>query len=80
MTATLVWEYRDAAAVYTPFLGSVQRLQDGGTLVGWGGVGLATWVGSGGTVLWEGRLLLDGQPGSFYRMIAIPSLYEYQRP
>ena len=80
MTATLVWEYRHAPAVFTPFLGSVQRLQDGSTLVGWGGVGLATWLNSGGGVLWEGRLLLDGQPASFYRLITIPSLYEYQRP
>jgi hypothetical protein len=34
-TATLVWSYRDTD-VYSPFMGSVQRLVNGNTLIGWG--------------------------------------------
>jgi len=37
-TARLAWEYRRTPPVYGPFMGGVQRLDDGGTLVGWGGV------------------------------------------
>lgn len=80
MTATLGCEYRHAPAVYRPFLGSVQRLRDGTTLIGWGSIGLSTLVRPGGATLWEGQLLSDGQQASFYRMLSILSLYEYQRP
>lgn len=34
MTATLVWSYTDGR--FTPTLGSVQRLDNGNTLIGWG--------------------------------------------
>jgi len=35
-TATLVWEYRHAPDVYAPAMASVQRLENGNTLIGWG--------------------------------------------
>jgi len=36
-TATLVWQFRHTPDVSNPFTGSVQRLSDGNTLIGWGG-------------------------------------------
>jgi hypothetical protein len=36
-TATLVWQFRHTPDVSNPFTGSVQRLTDGNTLIGWGG-------------------------------------------
>jgi len=35
-TATLVWEYRNTPDTYGAFMGNVQRLSSGNTLVGWG--------------------------------------------
>ena len=35
--ATLVWEHRNTPDVYAGFMGNTQRLDDGGTVVGWGG-------------------------------------------
>ena len=36
-TAKLVWEYRDSPDIYSGFMGSVQRLPNGNTAIGWGG-------------------------------------------
>ena len=36
-TATLVWQYRNTPDTYGAFMGSVQRLRNGNTLIGWGG-------------------------------------------
>ena len=79
-TATLVWEFRHNPPLFSPFLGSVQRFQDGSTLVGFGALGVATAVSATGAVLWEGQLLTDGAPTSFYRAIKVKSLYEYRAP
>jgi hypothetical protein len=35
-TATKVWEYRKNPDVYSPNMGSVQRLENGNTVIGWG--------------------------------------------
>ncbi len=35
--ATLVWKYVNTPVTYGPFMGSVQRLKNGNTLIGWGG-------------------------------------------
>jgi len=35
--ATLVWEHRNSPDVYSGFMGDAQRLENGGTLIGWGG-------------------------------------------
>jgi hypothetical protein len=37
--ATEVWEFRHVPDLYSPFMGDVQRLPDGGTMIGWGGQG-----------------------------------------
>jgi hypothetical protein len=39
MTATQVWEYDHGKDLFSTHKGSVQRLPDGSTLVGWGGFG-----------------------------------------
>jgi hypothetical protein len=36
-TATLVWQFRHNPDVYASYMGDVQRLTDGNTLIGWGG-------------------------------------------
>ena len=35
-TATKVWEYRKSPDIYSPNMGSVQRLANGNTVIGWG--------------------------------------------
>jgi hypothetical protein len=80
MTATMVWEFRHNPAIYTPFVGSMQRLDNGNTVVGFGGVGVATEVDPAGNVVWEGRLFIESTPTAFYRGRRIRSLYQYERP
>jgi hypothetical protein len=41
-TATMVWEYRHSPDLYTAAMGSVQRLPNGNTLIGWGQTSLNT--------------------------------------
>lgn len=38
-TATLVWEYRNTPSIYAFAMGSVQRLENGNTFIGWGYTG-----------------------------------------
>jgi hypothetical protein len=81
MTATLVWESRHAPPLYAPFVGSVQRFQNGHTLIGYGAADLMTEVSEDGTVAWEGRLDVAGQAITvFYRVRELPSLYDHQQP
>jgi hypothetical protein len=40
MTATLVWEYRHDPDIFARTRGTVQRLPNGNTLIGWGGASL----------------------------------------
>jgi hypothetical protein len=58
MTATLVWEYRHDPDIYAPSRGTVQRLPNGNTMVGWGSASLsgakaATEVRPDGSVAFE---------------------------
>lgn len=81
MTATLVWQYRHLPAVFNPFVGSVQRLRNGNTLVGYGAVNRMTEVAPSGQVVWEGQLTINGQSVPFfYRVRRVASLYGYQAP
>jgi hypothetical protein len=50
LTATLVWEYRHNPDIYTFAMGSVQRLPNGSTFIGWGSASAG-----GGPVLTEVR-------------------------
>lgn len=79
-TATMVWEFRHDPPIFTQFGGSVQRRSNGNTVIGFGWVGVVTEVGPDGSVLWEGRLQVEGVDRVFYRAIAVPSLYRYQEP
>lgn len=60
-TATLVWEFRHAPPIYTPYVGSVQRLASGNTAIGYGFAGHATEVAPDGSVVWETDLTVNGQ-------------------
>ena len=80
-TATMTSEHRHDPALFTQFTGSVQRLENGNTFIGW------TWpptltatdVTSDGNVVWEGTL---SSPGAAlpYRFTKIASLYHYVSP
>lgn len=74
-TARLVWQYRQLPPVYTQAVGSVQRLEKGNTLVGYGWIGRASEVGPEGDVRWTAELIVDGQPVVVYRLVRIGSLY-----
>lgn len=80
-TATQVWEFRHQPPLYTPGLGSVQRLRNGNTFIGFGGAGVATLVGPSGNVIWEAELMIDDVPARrTYRFQDIVSLYNFQEP
>ena len=67
-------------AIYTPYVGAVQRLASGNTAIGYGGVGHMTEVAPDGSVVWEVDLRVNGQPTFVYRLVRIRSLYEYAGP
>jgi hypothetical protein len=79
-TATLVWEFRHAPAIYTPYVGAVQRLASANTAIGYGGVGHVTEVSPDGSVVWEANLQVGGAPTFVYRLVRIRSLYGYAAP
>jgi hypothetical protein len=79
-TATLVWQFRHDPIIATPFVGSVQRLANGNTLIGYGNAAHATEVSSDGKVLWEADIKVDGQPRTVYRFVRLASLYRYEVP
>jgi hypothetical protein len=81
MTATLVWEYRHDPPIFITFTGSVQRLSNGNTLVGFSQAGLVDEVTPDGKLVRELALQnASGDPLWFYRAFAVPSLYEYRVP
>jgi hypothetical protein len=56
--ATKVWEYRKSPDIYSPNMGSVQRLANGNTVIGWGlasmtGEPMITEVNSEGNIIYE---------------------------
>lgn len=82
-TARLVWEYRPSPDIPSDIVGSVQRLANGNTVVGFGTAGQVTEVDAARRVVWNGQLQSDGsEPGrlQFYRAIRIGSLYRYVTP
>jgi hypothetical protein len=80
MTATMVWEYRPNPGIVSMSMGSVQRLDDGTTLVGFGAAGRVA-EGGGGVVTWSATLTTgaSGAAVPFYRAVGMPSLYGYAR-
>jgi arylsulfate sulfotransferase len=80
-TATKMWEFTHAPPYYTAFTGSVQRLANGNTLIGWTFVKpfAASEVSPSGTTVWEG-IFNAPTPQIPYRFTKIASLYEYRKP
>ena len=80
-TATMVWQYTHTPPIYTQFTGSVQRLQNGNTFIGWAWppTVAATEVASDGTTVWEAPLVAQGSQFP-YRFTKIGSLYSYVAP
>ena len=80
-TATMVWQYTHSPPVYTQFTGSVQRLQNGNTFIGWPWTPdvRATEVTSTGEVVWDAPLVSQGVQLP-YRFTKIGSLYGYVAP
>ena len=79
-TATMVWEYHHTPAIYTAFVGWVERLANGNTWVGFSLAGRAVEVSPTGSVVWESQLQLNGANGSVYRLLPVASLYRYVAP
>lgn len=85
-TATKVWEYRNTPEIYAAFMGSVQRLQNGNTLIGWGGsnTNTLTEVTSAGNIalemnypagIWSYRVFRDEVNLTVNLKIAIEGFY-----
>jgi hypothetical protein len=79
-TATLVWQFRHSPIIYTPYVGLVQRLGNGNTVVAYAEAGHVTEVGADASVRWEADIKVDGQPAFCYRLSRIMSLYRYVPP
>jgi hypothetical protein len=80
-TATKVFDFTHAPPYFTQFTGSVQRLGNGDTFIGWtfGSPLVATEVSSSGATVWEGTLHAPTAQVP-YRFTKIASLYEYVQP
>lgn len=78
-TATLVWQYLPQPAVYTPVVGSAQRLANGNTVVGFGQAAQIDEVDANGHLLARGMFTWSGAT-AFYRALRLPSLYRYETP
>jgi hypothetical protein len=84
MTATLVWSHDRDEEVFGPFTGSVQRLDNGNTLMGWGTTTIgsaptslvATEIDASGETVWTlSALGADGNGDYFsYRVYRFPLL------
>ncbi len=80
-TARLVWEYRPDPEVVSPIMGSVQRLANGNTLVGFATAGRVDEVAPSGAVVGQAAVVGEaGVPIQFYRALRIGSLYRYEQP
>jgi Arylsulfotransferase (ASST) len=77
-TATFVWQYLPQPSVYSAIVGSVQRLNNGNTVVEFGTTGLIDEVDPTGTRVARGTFTFHGNPNA-YRAIRIGSLYTYER-
>jgi hypothetical protein len=77
-TATMVWEYEPSPMVFTPIVGSVERLSNGNTLVGFGVAGKIDEVDANSHLVSRGLYHFGGLI-TFYRAIRIASLYKYTK-
>ena len=73
----MVWQYRHSPALFSPFAGSAQRLENGNTLVAFGAAAQVAEVTAQGSVVWEAQMQNGGvKVPFFYRAIRLKSLYE----
>jgi hypothetical protein len=75
-TATMVWEYLPNPPIYTLAVGSVQRLTNGNTLVGFGLAGIVHEVNANASLVASATFALNGVQ-EYYRATRISSLYTY---
>jgi hypothetical protein len=52
-TATLVWQFQQTPSTFAPFMGNIQRLSNGNSLIGWGALPRVTEVKPDGTKAFE---------------------------
>lgn len=80
-TATLVWSYSHDPASFTPYTGSVQRMADGTTLIGFSGMNTMVQVDANGKFMGEFRPMINDDTSSgFYRVVGIKNLFRYEAP
>jgi hypothetical protein len=80
--ARMVWQFRPDPSITSRIMGSVQRLLNGNTVVGFGVAARVIEVSPGGAVVADGALVMTGisEPVQFYRAIRIGSLYGFEEP
>lgn len=80
--AQLVWEFRPDPPITSRIMGSVQRLANTRTLIGFGVAARILEVTTESTVTWDATLssTLTAQPVQFYRAVRIGSLYRFEMP
>jgi hypothetical protein len=79
-TATMVWEFKHSPAIWTQFVGNVNRLSNGNTWIGFAGAGRVVEASATGQTLWEAQVTIAGADASGYRIIPVRSLYGYVAP
>ncbi|MCD6162492.1 MAG: aryl-sulfate sulfotransferase [candidate division Zixibacteria bacterium] len=72
-TCALVWEFRDTPDIFGAVNGSVQRLPNGNTMIGWGGPSPITMTEVSPDGVKEFELSLEGAPSTWsYRSFRFP--------
>jgi hypothetical protein len=77
--ATMVWEYEPQPAFFTTAFGSVQRLSNGNTVIGFGYAGQIHEVDAHNNIVARATFVYSGRY-PFYRALRIASLYQYEQP
>lgn len=81
MTASMVWQYRASPSIFNDFTGSVQRLANGNTIVGFTRGGIVDEVRPDGTRLSRGVIQLAPNTTAMpYRVLRINNLYYFALP
>jgi len=68
-----IWSYAGDEDIYTAFMGGVERLDDGNTLIGWGSGGRVTEIDASGAVVWQVETAVGSSFGFTH---AVPTLGE----
>lgn len=81
-TARMVWEFRPDPQITSRIMGSVQRLVNTRTLIGFGVAGRILEVTAQSSVAWDATLTSSAgaAPVQFYRAVRIRSLYRFEAP